>query len=155
MKKAQEPAAPNGTVEIFTDGACKGNPGPGGWAALLRYKGVEKSIAGRASWTTNNRMEITAAIKALESLRRPCRVTIVTDSQYLKNGITQWIRKWKKNGWITSGKTPVKNEDLWRELDDLMTRHEIEWQWVRGHRNHHENQVVDKLAREAIGRKEG
>jgi ribonuclease HI len=133
-------------VEIFTDGACKGNPGPGGWAALLRYNGVEKLFSGGERQTTNNRMEMTAAIKALETLKRPCRVIVHTDSQYLRQGITQWLANWKRRGWKTSQGTAVKNEDLWRRLDAVAARHEIEWQWVAGHSGHHENTIVDEAA---------
>jgi ribonuclease HI len=136
-------------VEIFTDGACKGNPGPGGWAALLRFNGATKVLSGGEKRTTNNRMEMTAAIKALESLKRPCRVVISTDSQYLRLGITQWLANWKRRGWKTSQGTPVKNEDLWRVLDAVASRHEIEWQWVAGHSGHHENTIVDEAARAA------
>jgi ribonuclease HI len=139
------------TVQIFTDGACRSNPGPGGWAALLRYKGIEKIISGGERWTTNNRMEMMAAIMALETLKRPCKVRITTDSQYLKNGITQWIRKWKKNGWRTSTQGAVKNADLWKRLDAAASRHKVEWHWVYGHNNHKENEKVDALAKEAIG----
>jgi len=138
-------------VEIFTDGACRGNPGPGGWAALLRSKGVEKTISGGKRFTTNNQMEMIAAIEALETLKRPCKVTITTDSQYLQLGITQWIKGWKKRGWKTAQRTPVKNADLWRRLDAAVARHDVEWKWVRGHSNHKENEIVDALAREAIG----
>ena len=138
-------------VEIFTDGACRGNPGPGGWAALLRSKGVERTMSGGNRFTTNNQMEMTAAIKALETLKRPCKVTITTDSQYLQLGITQWIKGWKKKGWKTAQRTPVKNADLWRRLDAAVARHDVEWKWVRGHSNHKENEIVDALAREAIG----
>lgn len=138
-------------VEIFTDGACRGNPGPGGWAALLRYKGKEKVVSGGEPWTTNNRMELMAAIRALETLKRPCKVSIATDSQYLKNGITQWLKNWKRRGWKTAEKTPVKNRDLWQRLDSAVSRHEVEWTWVRGHNNHGENERVDSLAKRAIG----
>jgi ribonuclease HI len=137
-------------VEIFTDGACRNNPGPGGWAALLKYRGVEKTISGAEPHTTNNRMEMTAAIRALESLKRPCRVTILTDSQYLKNGVTQWLPKWKRSGWVTSNKTPVKNADLWRRLEEAAARHEVEWRWVKGHAGRAENEAVDELARKAL-----
>jgi ribonuclease HI len=144
-------------VHIFTDGACSGNPGPGGWAALLRYNDAERAISGGASMTTNNRMEMTAAIMALESLKRPCKVILTTDSQYMMNGITQWLKNWKKRGWMTSQKTPVKNADLWQRLDEAASRHEIEWRWVKGHNNHAENEIVDELARKAMKefRKEG
>ncbi len=137
-------------VEIFTDGACKGNPGPGGWAAILRFRGVTKTVSGAQHGTTNNRMEMTAAVKALEALKRPCRVILTTDSQYLKLGMTQWLSGWKLRGWKTSQGKPVKNEDLWRRLDDLVARHEVEWRWVRGHNNHQENELADKLAREEL-----
>ena len=140
----------NDTVEIFTDGACKGNPGPGGWGALLRCKGVEKTISGGARRTTNNKMEMLAAIQALEQLKKPSTVIITTDSQYLMNGITQWIHNWKKNGWKTANKKPVKNMDLWLRLDELMSQHKVEWQWVRGHVGHPENEEADRLARKAI-----
>jgi ribonuclease HI len=138
------------TVEIFTDGACKGNPGPGGWGALLRCKGVEKTISGGARRTTNNKMELLAAIQALELLKKPCTVKITTDSQYVMYGITEWIHKWKKNGWKTVNKKPVKNVDLWQRLDNLLSQHEVEWEWVRGHVGHPENELADRLARKAI-----
>ncbi len=138
------------TVEIFTDGACKGNPGPGGWAALLRYKGVEKAMSGGQRNTTNNRMEIMAALMALETLKRPCKVTITTDSQYLMKGITEWLKNWKKQDWMTSQKTPVKNADLWKRLDEVASRHEVQWRWVKGHNNHNENERADALARNEI-----
>lgn len=137
-------------VEIFTDGACKGNPGPGGWAALLRSKTASKVISGGERRTTNNRMEMTAAIMALEALKRPCKVKITTDSQYLMLGITQWIKSWKKKSWRTSTNTPVKNVDLWQRLDKAMSRHEVEWDWVRGHNFHEENEMVDGYAKEAM-----
>jgi ribonuclease HI len=137
-------------VEIFTDGSCKGNPGPGGWAALLRFRGSEKTISGAEAMTTNNRMEMTAAIKALETLTRPCEVIIMTDSQYLKKGITEWLPTWKKRGWVTAARTPVKNVELWKRLDTLTSRHRVEWKWVKGHNNHEENERVDGLARAAI-----
>ncbi len=137
-------------VEVFTDGACSGNPGPGGWAALLRYKGVEKQLSGGEPITTNNRMEMLAAIKALEALKRPSKVRMITDSQYLMKGITQWIHNWKKRGWINSQKQPVKNADLWKQLDSLASKHDVEWSWVRGHNNHVENELVDSLARQAL-----
>jgi ribonuclease HI len=137
-------------VEIFTDGACSGNPGPGGWAALLRYKGVEKQLSGGEPRTTNNRMEMIAAIKALEALTKPSKVRITTDSQYLMRGITEWIHNWKKRGWINSQKQPVKNAELWKWLDSVASRHTVEWHWVRGHNNHVENELVDTLARKAM-----
>ena len=138
------------TVEIFTDGACKGNPGPGGWGALLRCKGVEKTISGGSRRTTNNKMELSAAIQALELLKKPCKVKITTDSQYVMYGITEWIHKWKKNGWKTVSKKPVKNVELWQRLDKLLSQHDVEWEWVRGHVGHPENEVADHLARKAI-----
>ena len=139
-------------VEIFTDGACSGNPGPGGWGALLRYKSTEKELSGYAAQTTNNRMELTAVVEALRALKEPCKVTVTTDSMYLKDGITQWIKNWKRNGWVTRDKTPVKNKDLWEALDEASQRHTIEWRWVRGHVGHPENERCDQLAREAIAR---
>lgn len=140
----------NDFVEIFTDGSCKGNPGPGGWAALLKFKGHKKELSGAEPHTTNNRMEMTAAIMALETLKRPCRVKMVTDSEYLKKGITEWLKNWKKRNWLTSNKTPVKNEDLWRRLDQAVSRHEVAWEWVKGHNGHIENELVDVLANDAI-----
>jgi ribonuclease HI len=148
----QEQAAPamKKRVEVFTDGACSANPGPGGWAAILRYRGREKEISGFNPSTTNNRMEMTAVIEALGELKEPCRVTVYTDSQYLQKGITGWIEKWKRNGWRTSQKEPVKNKDLWEALEEAAQRHEIEWMWVRGHQGHPENERCDALARDAI-----
>lgn len=139
-------------VEIWTDGACSGNPGPGGWAALLRYGDHERTLSGAEPRTTNNRMELLAAIRALEALKRPCRVRLVTDSEYLKKGITEWLPRWKARGWRTSERKPVKNADLWRRLDELATRHHVEWEWVRGHAGHPENERVDRLARAALKR---
>jgi len=136
-------------VEIFTDGACLGNPGPGGWAALLRYKSVEKHISGGEPDTTNNRMEMMAAIRALESLRRNARVRLTTDSQYVKQGIETWVPRWIANGWRTSDKKPVKNQDLWERLVAATKAHRVEWHWTRGHSGHTENEQVDKLARDA------
>ncbi len=138
------------TVEIFTDGACKGNPGPGGWAALLRYGDKEQEISGAERETTNNRMELTAAIRALEALKRKCRVQVTTDSEYVKNGITIWLPQWKRRGWKTADRKPVKNLDLWQELERLTHVHEISWHWVRGHSGHAENERVDVLAVAAI-----
>lgn len=138
------------TIEIYTDGACKGNPGPGGWGALLRYNGQEKSLYGAEAHTTNNRMELMAAIKALEALKRPCSVELYTDSQYLRQGMMDWLRGWKKNGWKNSKKEPVKNADLWQELDKLSQMHKITWHWVKGHSGHKENDQVDELANQAI-----
>jgi len=137
-------------VTIYTDGACSGNPGPGGWGALLRYRKHEKELSGGESQTTNNRMELTAAIRALQALDRPCRVDLYTDSEYLRRGVTEWMRNWKRRGWKTAAKKPVKNQDLWRELDAAIQGHEITWHWVRGHAGHRENERVDRLAREAI-----
>jgi ribonuclease HI len=140
----------NDVVEIFTDGACSGNPGPGGWAALIRNHGDEKILSGGAPETTNNRMEMTAAIMALESLDSPRKIRLATDSQYLRLGITEWIHDWKRRGWLTSSKKPVKNQDLWQRLDRAAARHEIEWEWVRGHNLHAENELVDEAARKAV-----
>lgn len=137
-------------VEIFTDGACRGNPGPGGWGALLRFKDVEKTIKGAEQETTNNRMELQAAISALETLSRPCKITLTTDSRYVMDGIKEWLPNWKKRGWKTASKKPVKNEDLWRKLDELTNQHDIDWHWVKGHSGHNENELVDQLANEAI-----
>ncbi len=135
-------------VEIFCDGACLGNPGPGGWGALLRFKGNEKEISGGEAHTTNNRMELQAAIEGLNALSRPCRVAVTTDSQYVKNGITAWIHGWKKKGWKTADKKDVKNADLWQALDAAQARHaHVSWHWVRGHDGHAENERVDVLAR--------
>jgi ribonuclease HI len=136
-------------VHIFTDGACLGNPGPGGWAALLRYGKHEKELVGAASRTTNNRMELRAAINALQALTRPCTVYLHTDSQYLRQGITQWIKTWQRNGWRTASKKPVKNQDLWRLLLEVMAPHDVHWAWVKGHAGHEENEHVDGLANDA------
>lgn len=136
-------------MAVFTDGACLGNPGPGGWAALLRYKNVEKYISGGESMTTNNRMELMAAIQALEVLRRHSRVHLVTDSQYVKQGIESWLARWQASGWRTSDKKPVKNQDLWERLSAAAGKHTVSWEWTRGHSGHAENEKVDKLAREA------
>lgn len=137
-------------VEIFTDGACRGNPGPGGWAALLRYGDREKVISGAEPHTTNNRMELLAAIEALESLKRPSRVSLTTDSQYLRQGVQQWMVNWKRNGWRTSQKQAVKNRDLWERLDVLAARHDVTWHWVKGHSGHPENEIADSEANAAI-----
>jgi ribonuclease HI len=138
------------TVVIYTDGACKGNPGPGGWGALLEYDGRRKEIFGGEPHTTNNRMELVAVIRALEALTRESDVAIYTDSQYVKNGIEAWIHGWKRNGWKTSDKKPVKNEDLWRELDELAKRHRIQWHWVRGHDDNPGNERADELANQGV-----
>jgi ribonuclease HI len=137
-------------AEIYTDGACRGNPGRGGWGAVLRYKGHEKTLYGAEPLTTNNRMELMAAIRALESLKRPCRVRLTTDSQYVQKGITEWMDNWKRNGWKTAAKKPVKNADLWQRLDTAISGHEIQWEWVRGHSGHPENELADALANKAI-----
>jgi ribonuclease HI len=148
MTKAAEPG--EGVVEIFTDGACSGNPGPGGWGAVLRYNGHERELTGFANPTTNNRMEMMAAIAALEALKRPSRVHIHTDSQYLRDGITRFIHAWKTRGWKTADKKPVKNIDLWQRLDAATKPHQVEWFWVRGHSGHPENERADALARSGI-----
>lgn len=137
-------------VEIFTDGACRGNPGPGGWAALLRYGDTEKLVNGASAQTTNNRMELQAAIEGLKLLKRSSRVVLTTDSEYLRKGINTWVAKWKRNGWRTAQKKPVKNRDLWEVLDELAVDHEIEWCWVKGHSGHPENERVDQAANDAI-----
>ncbi len=137
-------------VEIFTDGACKGNPGAGGWGALLRFNGRERELCGGERQTTNNRMELMAAIRALEALTRPCRVVMHTDSKYVQQGISEWIHNWKLRGWKTADKKPVKNEDLWRELDALSGRHHIRWVWVKGHAGHDGNERADALANRGI-----
>ena len=133
-------------VEIFTDGACKGNPGPGGWAALLRMGPTERELVGGEKLTTNNRMELIAAIRALQALKRPCRIELHTDSVYVRDGITKWVHGWQRNGWRTSDKKPVKNEELWRELLEAVVPHHISWHWVKGHSGHPENDRVDALA---------
>ena len=137
------------TVEIFTDGACKGNPGPGGWGALLRLGAHEKELSGGEAHTTNNRMEMTAAIRALEALIEPCQVALYTDSRYLIDGITKWVAGWQRRGWINASKKPVRNEDLWHELIELTAKHTVTWHWVRGHSGHPENERVDGLASDA------
>jgi ribonuclease HI len=140
----------SGRVSIWTDGACSGNPGPGGWGAVLRYVSHEKELKGGEAMTTNNRMELTAAIEALESLKRACAVSLHTDSQYLRGGVTAWLAGWKRNGWRTAGRKPVKNEDLWRRLDVAAGRHDVEWIWVKGHAGDEHNERADRLAREAM-----
>lgn len=139
-----------GAVEIFTDGGCRGNPGPGGWGAVLRWNGHEKELSGSEPHTTNNRMELMAAIVALESLKRPSGVVLTTDSTYVKQGITDWLTRWKRNGWRTASRTPVKNEDLWRRLDAAAARHQVDWRWVKGHAGHPENERADALANRAM-----
>lgn len=137
-------------VKIYTDGACKGNPGKGGWGAVLQYGDTEKEISGYQPKTTNNIMELSAAVEALKLLKEPCNVILTTDSNYVKNGISSWIFNWKKNGWKTSAKKPVKNKQLWQELDNLAQNHTIQWEWVKGHSGHPENERCDELANEAI-----
>jgi ribonuclease HI len=140
----------SGTVEIYTDGACKGNPGAGGWGAVLRYDGTLREIYGGEPHTTNNRMELTAVIRALEALKRRCRVRLHTDSQYVQQGISTWIHSWKKRGWRTADNKPVKNDDLWRRLDELAARHEMHWVWVRGHAGNDGNEHADALANRGV-----
>lgn len=139
-------------VEAFTDGACRGNPGPGGWGVLLRSvdKGVEKTLYGGEAHTTNNRMELRAAIEALAALKEPCEVTLTTDSEYVRRGITEWIERWRRNGWRTAGKAPVKNAELWQQLDEQCRRHRVHWHWVKGHSGHRENEMADALANRGI-----
>jgi ribonuclease HI len=141
---------PDCDVELFTDGACRGNPGPGGWGVVLRYGEREKELFGGERDTTNNRMELTAVIQGLAALKRPCAVAVTTDSQYVKNGITQWIHNWKRNGWKTAARKPVKNDDLWRLLDEAVARHRVSWHWVKGHAGHRENERADQLANQGI-----
>jgi ribonuclease HI len=140
----------NEPVQIFTDGACSGNPGPGGWGAVLRFDGKEKELKGGEPVTTNNRMELMAAISSLETLKRDCSVDMFTDSNYLKDGITKWIHSWRRNGWRTADRKPVKNAELWQRLDAALGRHQIRWHWVRGHAGHAENERADTLAREGM-----
>jgi ribonuclease HI len=142
-------------VDIYSDGACSGNPGPGGWGAVLRYNGREKEMFGFEAATTNNRMELTAVIEALRSLKRPVAVRVHTDSQYVQKGITEWIHGWKKRGWKTAAREPVKNEDLWRVLDELAATFDIEWYWVKGHAGHRDNERADALARRGIELRRG
>jgi ribonuclease HI len=137
-------------VQIFTDGACRGNPGPGGWGALLRFGGEEKTLFGGEQDTTNNRMELTAVIEALRALKRPCDVTLTSDSTYVLKGIQEWMPNWKKRGWKTASKKPVKNVDLWKKLDVLIVEHKIDWQWVKGHSGHPDNELADQLANQGI-----
>jgi ribonuclease HI len=137
-------------VEVFTDGACRGNPGPGGWGALLRFGEIEKSLFGGERLTTNNRMELLAAIEGLTAIKEPCAVTITTDSQYVRKGITEWLAGWKRNGWKTASRQPVKNADLWQRLDEQNQRHQVEWHWVKGHSGHRENELADALANRGI-----
>ena len=137
-------------IHIYTDGACKGNPGPGGWGALLRYNGTERELFGGEAATTNNRMELTAVIEALQALTRPCRVLLHTDSTYVQKGITEWINGWKARGWRTAAKEPVKNSDLWRKLDEVVRGHDIDWIWVKGHAGHEGNERADALANKGV-----
>ena len=137
-------------VEMYTDGACRGNPGPGGWGVLLRYGGVEKTLHGGEAMSTNNRMELTAVIKGLQALNKTCDVLITTDSKYVLTGVTEWMENWKKRNWRTASKKPVLNVDLWKELDELVAGHSIEWVWVKGHSGHEENEIADQLAIRAI-----
>ena len=146
----KQPDASEKVVDIFTDGACSGNPGPGGWGVILRWDGHEKELHGGEHATTNNRMELMAAIVALESLKRAVKVRLHTDSQYVKKGITEWIHDWKRRGWRTADKKPVKNMDLWQRLDAALAQHQIQWIWVRGHAGHAENERADELARRGI-----
>jgi ribonuclease HI len=142
--------AASSAIELFVDGACSGNPGPGGWGAILRWRGHEKELSGGAADTTNNRMELTAAIEGLNAITRAATVAVTTDSQYVRDGITKWLPNWKKRGWVTAERKPVKNEDLWRALDAAAARHAVTWHWVRGHNGHPENERADALARAAI-----
>ncbi len=144
------PTRPAPRLFAFTDGACSGNPGPGGWGAILDFDGARKELSGGAPETTNNRMELTASIKALSALKRPCTVELHTDSQYLRLGITQWIKGWKRNGWKTADRKPVKNVDLWQALDALIAQHKVDWRWVRGHAGHDLNERADELARQGM-----
>ena len=143
----------NRVVEIFTDGACRGNPGPGGWGALLRYNGTERELYGYQAEATNNQMELMAAIQGLEALSRPCEVILTTDSQYVRQGITEWIAGWKRKNWKTAAGKPVKNQDLWQRLDHAAAPHQVDWRWVKGHSGHDENERVDQLANKAIDEK--
>ena len=142
-------------VELFTDGACRGNPGPGGWGAVLRFRDREKELFGGEPETTNNRMELMAVIKGLQALTRTCVVDVTTDSVYVRNGITQWIHNWKRNGWRTAAKKPVKNDDLWRLLDEVAAKHDISWHWVKGHAGHPENERADALANRGLDQLKG
>ncbi|MDX9689273.1 MAG: ribonuclease HI [Proteobacteria bacterium] len=150
---SKEQTANQAIVEIFTDGACSGNPGPGGWGALLRYGNVEKELSGGEVETTNNRMEMTGAIMALEALKKPAQVKLTTDSKYVMDGVTKWMPQWIKRGWKTADNKPVKNVDLWQRLAAAVARHDVEFHWVRGHNGHEENERVDRLAVEAVPRK--
>lgn len=142
-------------VELFTDGACRGNPGPGGWGALLRFGDIEKSLYGGERETTNNRMELMAAIEGLAAIKESCEVVLTTDSQYVRKGITEWLAGWKRNSWRTAARAPVKNADLWQRLDEQNQRHKVEWHWVKGHSGHRENQIADDLANRGIDELKG
>ena len=149
--KRRRTSGSSGTVvRIFTDGACRGNPGPGGWGALLQWREAERELTGGEPMTTNNRMELMASIAALEALKRGVEAEVYTDSQYVKKGITQWIGDWKKRGWVTAARKPVKNQDLWRRLDEALRRHDVTWRWVKGHAGHPENERADRLARKGL-----
>jgi ribonuclease HI len=151
LKRVEPADNPRGaTINIYTDGACKGNPGPGGWGAILEYDGKERELFGGEPVTTNNRMELTAVIEALAALKRPCAVVLHTDSQYVQKGITEWIGGWKARGWKTAAKEPVKNVDLWKKLDDVVRTHQIRWVWVKGHSGHHGNERADALANKGV-----
>lgn len=149
MASAKSPD-PRTITEIFTDGACRGNPGPGGWGAILRHGDAEKTLYGGQPDTTNNRMELTAVIEALDCLKKPVKVRVTTDSTYVMKGYTEWLPNWKKKNWVTSARKPVKNDDLWKKLDKLAAKHDIEWHWVKGHSGHAENELVDDLANRGI-----
>jgi ribonuclease HI len=148
--RAAAPATEGKTINIYTDGACKGNPGPGGWGAVLEYDGTERELFGGERATTNNRMELTAVIEALKALNRPCRVILHTDSQYVQKGITEWINGWKARGWKTAAREPVKNADLWKTLDEVVRTHDIDWVWVKGHAGHVGNERADALANKGV-----
>jgi ribonuclease HI len=152
LKASREaaPATEGKTINIYTDGACKGNPGPGGWGAVLEYDGTERELFGGERTTTNNRMELTAVIEALKALNRPCRVILHTDSQYVQKGITEWINGWKARGWKTAAREPVKNADLWKTLDEVVRSHDIDWVWVKGHAGHVGNERADALANKGV-----
>lgn len=152
MTEQNLPPSPQKNIEIYTDGACSGNPGPGGWGAILRFQGKEREISGGQPNTTNNQMELQAAIEALRALKESCSIDFYTDSQYLRQGITQWIHSWKRNGWRTADKKPVKNQSHWVELDELTQKHTIRWHWLKGHAGHPENERCDELARNEIAR---
>jgi ribonuclease HI len=147
---SEDSPASDDVVQAFTDGACRGNPGPGGWGAVVRFRGREKQLWGGAAHTTNNRMELQAAIEALNALTRPCRVDLTTDSEYVKKGITEWVHNWKRRDWKTADRKPVKNADLWQLLDIAAARHQVNWHWVRGHSGHPENELADQLANRGI-----